>query len=78
MWLAAKCLVLTSCLELNNWKKFTPSSECPSTFYPADFPGEKIEAKSVPGQAVNLPVTKCLTREISAANERTPERIIST
>ena len=52
----------------------TPPSKCPGAFYPDDFPGEKIEAKSVPGQAANLPVTKRLTSETSAANRRTPER----
>ena len=51
----------------------TPPSKYPGTFYPVDFPGEKIGAKSVPGQAVNLPSTKCLTSETSAANRWTPE-----
>ena len=34
---------------------FNNPVKCPGTFYPGDFPGEKIAAKSVPGQAVNLP-----------------------
>ena len=50
------------------------TSKCPGTFYPGDFPCEKIGAKSVPRQAVNLAGTKCFTSETSAANSGTPEK----
>ena len=40
----------------------TLPAKCPGIFNPRDFPCEEDEAKSVPGQDVNLPGTKHLTR----------------
>ena len=49
-----------------------------TTVTPPPPPREKIRAKSVPGQVVNLPGSKYLTSETSAANRRTPETNLRT
>ena len=48
----------------------TAQSKCPGALFPSNFPGEKIGAKSIPGQAVNLPGAKRITSETSERNLR--------